>query len=152
MAEHLLCKERVRSSSLLVSTTRESSAEGYRSCARQHHNRTEELGSSPETTSGPKRHPTTVRGLVLEPSSRVMTRSVEPLIRALPSEGEVTDQRIAGATAGSPAWRGPSGPHLTNWIRVLAVNRDLRFRRVLSKIAAPSATGHLVRCWKGSSY
>jgi hypothetical protein len=39
-------------------------------------------------------HETTVRGLVLEPSSRVRPNIVEPLIRVLVDEA--TDQRIAG--------------------------------------------------------
>ena len=153
MAEHLLCKERVRSSSLLVSTTPGELDGGNRSCARQHHNRTEELGSNPETTSGPQATPTAVRGLVLEPSSRARPKSIAPLIRALSQMGRPP---TSGSLGPSPVRRragGPPGPHLTNWIRVSAVNRDLRFRRVLSRIIpTPPVTDRLVRCWRGSSY
>ena len=91
LVEHLICKERVRSSSLLVSTTfaPESGA-------------IEQFGSIPEAIA----------------DSRGPTR-IEPLIRDLPARGEVTDQRIAGRRIGvsrTARARSQERAHLNNWI------------------------------------
>ena len=55
-------------------------------------------------------------------------RAIEPLIRALPS-GKVTDQRIAGTAAGSPATRGlRAAPYQLDMFG--SKSKNLRFRRV----------------------
>ena len=133
MAERLLCKERVRSSSLLVSTTCSASAV------------TEDLGSTRDTID--------------RRQARPARASIAPLISAPPGRcRRVTDQRIAGrrSTLASNPSRGPTpvGPHLNNWI-VFGRNEE-------SSISPSSqgndpdrshpVTDHLVRGWRGSSY
>lgn len=125
MAEHLLCKERVRSSSLLVSTTTERTT-----CTRTHPTKSNRPGSSPGTILGTSGRAVARRlgGLDLEPSFRVSgPQPTGPLIRALPSEA--TDQRTAGQPGDLPAGKAPSndGSHLNNWICVSAVNRVFDF-------------------------
>src|SRR3954447_9593724 len=70
LVEHLLCKERVRSSSLLVSTTLDDHRRitPGRGC----NDRTRiASGRAPRRPSGPPHAPMTVRRRVLEPSFRV---------------------------------------------------------------------------------
>ena len=82
---------------------------------------------------------------------------IEPLIRALP-ERQATDQRIAGGGPISidPA-RGASsgGPHLNNWksfgrLNESSISPSSQYRKI--PIRSQSATGRLVRGWRGSSY
>ena len=86
MAEHLLCKERVRSSSLLVSTTIQATGAVTQS------------NNSGPTPNTPTAHPT-----------GALCPDTEPLIRVLPA-GQATDQRIAGRRIDlgrSDPWRAP---------------------------------------------
>ena len=103
MAEHLLCKERVRSSSLLVSTTPGSAqAGGIDTCARQHQTRTEEPGSNPGTTLGS--HALSIDGSQAGPRAVVVCQDhIEPLIRVLsrrpPTSGSLGPPPEAGRKA-----------------------------------------------------
>ena len=132
MAEHLLCKERVRSSSLLVSTTPGVLSGGIESARGSTNTELNSSGPTPRRPRVPLRCRATVRGLVLEPSSHVRTRHIEPLIRALHRRSPTS-----GSLGLSPVRRrrvALRGRTLPTGIRVSAVNRDLRFRRVLSRI------------------
>ena len=115
MAEHLLCKEGVRSSSLLVSTTL-GKASGGRDPA--HGRTTQELKSSGLTPDDPRVPGDVSRrfdGLVLEPSSRVRAPGLGPLIRVLHRRPPTS-----GSLETRPVSRHPSRPrqgsHLNNWI------------------------------------
>jgi hypothetical protein len=88
LAERLLCKERVRSSSLLVST----------SLAGECH-QIEDLGTTRDTTPGPR-----------------WRAAIEPLIRALLPAGHRPADRWATVDLVSTRSGGLSGPHLNNWI------------------------------------
>jgi hypothetical protein len=87
LAERLLCKERVRSSSLLVSTSLAGECRNRRS--RDH----------------PRHHTGPARRAVIEPLIRVLLRSRPP------TSGSLGDGRPRVDAVG-----GPSGPHLNNWI------------------------------------
>ena len=94
MAERLLCKERVRSSSLLVSTN---PSDGMRDRT------TEELGST--------------RGDTKIHVAREDGPAIEPLIRALPSAGRPPTSGSLGTIASHRSSEAhPVGPHLYNWI------------------------------------
>jgi hypothetical protein len=115
LAEHLLCKERVRSSSLLVSTTHRSNSGGSAPADGSTNDELKRLGSRPEatlgSTSGAIR--TTVRWPGLEPSFRVRPGAPDPCPHR---RGHRPAARWGTATRGrGPA---PAGPHLTNWIVV----------------------------------
>ncbi len=130
MAERLLCKERVRSSSLLVSTTCSAGAQ------------IEELG----TTRGTRHQ----RG----PRARVF---IEPLIRALPLRGNSpTSGSLDDDRPRVDPSRGPTsvGPHLNNWI-VFGRNEESSISpssQGNDPDRSQPVTDHLVRGWRGSSY
>ena len=114
MAEHLLCKERVRSSSLLVSTNSSGMEfdSGGSDPARGSTHRELKTPGGPRDDRTPKALCRRLRG---RSSSRLrVSPTVAPLIRDL--RPELTDQRTAG-TAGSATNRTPasSGQHLDNW-------------------------------------
>ena len=137
MAEHLLCKERVRSSSLLVSTTSAPTAQTQ--------------SKRPGTTPG-NRSDSTAHVPLVSPAEA----SIDPLIRVLhawrpPTSGSLGRQPDLGRDVAEAR---ASGPHLNNWI-VFRQIEDLRFRRVVKEISRskiPPAADRLVRCWRGSSY
>ena len=132
MAEHLLCKERVRSSSLLVSTTPGELSGGTGSARGSTNTELNSSGLSPRRPRVPQRYP---RRFAAWSSSRRRMSGRENYRTPDPCPPpEVTDQRIAGTVAGSPAREAFRGRTLPTGIRVSAVNRDLRFRRVLSRI------------------
>jgi hypothetical protein len=129
LAEHLLCKERVRSSSLLVSTTacRPPHTRCHAASRRNRIDPGRAPGRSPTGPSCPCRRSRSRRHV---PS---LGHPPGPLIRAL-DPVEATDQRTAGdrdRTSGRASSR--KGAHLNNWICVSAVNRNLRFRRVVKE-------------------
>ena len=103
----------------------------------------EEIGSHPRTTT---RHVGTV--------SRI-----EPLIHVLPIARQAMDQRIAGRRTGfgRPVGRHAprSAPHLNNWICFGRLNESSispSSQYEMIPIRSQSATGRLVRGWRGSSY
>ena len=131
MAERLLCKERVRSSSLLVSTTL--------SAGRGHNRRARDR---PETTIRPR-------------SARMDGPAIEPLIRVLPCR-QATDQRIAGDDRSRIDRRRShlGGPHLNNWI-VFGRNEESSISpssQGNDPDRSRPSTDRLVRGWRGSSY
>ena len=153
LAEHLLCKERVRSSSLLVSTTLPAS------------NPTTDNEISRAHPEAPDPTPrATVRRQVLRTvdACRDPRRSPDPC-----APQELTDQRKAGASGREVSRGAASAAHLNNWIddgkyegRRTAAARPMvqrsRFRRndqgEPRSRTIPSRTGRLVRCWRRSSY
>ena len=121
MAEHLLCKERVRSSSLLVSTNSSGTIRSgrIRSCARPHSPITEDSGWTP---GRPNLQGAVSRRLRGRSSSRLrMSPSVDLLIRDL--------QAWSSPTSG-PLDRRPrpvarrAGSTLTTGMSCSAVNRS----------------------------
>jgi hypothetical protein len=125
---------------------------------------TTELNSSgpPETTLGS--HALSIDGSQAGPRAVVVCQdhNIEPLIRVLTRGHRPADRWDRHRKRGG---RARQGPHLYNWIRVSAeieifdfaeLARARRFRprdHGLSRIIpTPPATGHLVRCWRGSSY
>ena len=132
MAERLLCKERVRSSSLLVSTTP----------LRRVPPTIEELGIT--------------RGKRQTHRARSSGPTIEPLIRALPSAGRPPTSGSLGTIASYRSSEAYScGPAPLQLDSVRQKRRNLRFRRVKSRKSdpeIPSVDGRLVRGWRGSSY
>jgi hypothetical protein len=131
LAERLLCKERVRSSSLLVSTT--SSA------------------PSPQSKiSGPPETAPTHNG----PARRAADRAPDPCPAAAgrpPTSGSLGDGRCSHRRRrGLPVW----GAHLNNWI-VFGRNEESSISpssQGNDPDGSHPVTGRLVRCWRGSSY
>ena len=123
-------------------------------CTRQHPNRIEE--TRVKTRDDPR-----VPGAVVDDGSKAGPRAVvpchrvnpDPLIRALPARSPTSgslERRTAQAVGGSSV--ATDGAHLNNWIRVSAVNRDLRFRRVSRRIPRPRSDRPLGQMLEGSSY
>ena len=128
MAEHLLCKERVRSSSLLVSTNRRQQTK---------------ISGPPEAQEDSR------------PACAGGQRAPDPCPSDV---RQATDQRIAGRrsslrerASGGPT---PVGPHLNNWI-VFGRNEESSISpssQGNDPDRSQPVTDHLVRGWRGSSY